>query len=332
MSHADKHHAPAASHPQSFDHQTYVCSLLPNLDRLDNQMLKVPAPAAATTTAAAAVTVNIGQMLPRTQAQVKVGGIMGPVSRSSVNLADIVSKMEPESSQQLLPPTAAAQNGGGEQHPYYAGVIEDLAGKMDKLFSWHLVEMDLVSKQQEQLTRVNEELQATKQTLSDVLGGQVNVPAHVPAQVEQHAALPQSVLPNNGGTVTSPGSTVNSIIKRRLDYELSFGKMLLQNCLDLSDRNPSGNELIATPDELRDLKSRFDGLKTSLADVKQNVVETCHLNEQSSDNVDVRNRLDQLETVSSLLNNVILLLQRQDQAGYSESLAGLRKLIEIESR
>ena len=83
--------------------------------------------------------------------------------------------------------------------------------------------------------------------------------------------------------------------------------------------------------ELSDLKSRFDGLKNSLADVRRNIETTSSsVSPSSESNLTslVQDRLDDLETTVRLLSNVILLMERSGEPGYDESMKGMRTLIE----
>lgn len=124
------------------------------------------------------------------------------------------------------------------------GVIKRLNEKINKLYSWHLVELDLVSRQQMQLNEMRSDLVFTKTSLASVLGASGNptmransatpaTPELQPTQEPaQPAAQPAAAPPAHGDSVPN--------IARGHGESTGKARQALVKCLKLLELEDAG--------------------------------------------------------------------------------------------
>lgn len=140
-------------------------------------------------------------------------------------------------------------------------VIKKLNEKINKLYSWHLVEIDLVSKQQMQLNEIRSELSTTRQSLANhvtsTIAGSMATPLRLlstPRSATSGVTL--DLLETNGQKAES--DNVSSMTTRSA-LQLNnpnFVKNTLQKCYDiLKQDNATATELEAVENLVLQLES-----------------------------------------------------------------------------
>lgn len=131
-------------------------------------------------------------------------------------------------------------------------VIKKLNEKINKLYSWHLVEIDLVSKQQMQLNDLRSELSTTRASLSTFQNSTLApTPLRLldtPASAAISLAIEKDIAPDNLSTITTRSAL-------QLDNP-NFIKHTLQKCYQILKRdNASATELEAVENLVQQLES-----------------------------------------------------------------------------
>ena len=151
-------------------------------------------------------------------------------------------------------------------------VIKKLNEKINKLYSWHLVEIDLVSKQQMQLNEIRSELTSTKQSLSTYVhsnGSMIATPLRLLDTPASAISVDISETnTNNDGKVVNHdiGSDNLSSMTTRSALQLNnpdFVKTTLQKCYQILKRDN------ATPTELEAVENLVHQLESDMAANKQ---------------------------------------------------------------
>ena len=136
-------------------------------------------------------------------------------------------------------------------------VIKKLNEKINKLYSWHLVEIDLVSKQ---LNEIRTELTSTRQSLSSYVsnGSMVNTPLRLLATPQSAMSL-DGLSDSNGGIKADANSDGQSSMTIRSQIDLKnpdFIKRTLQKCYQILKRdNATATELEAVENLVHQLES-----------------------------------------------------------------------------
>lgn len=142
-------------------------------------------------------------------------------------------------------------------------IIKKLNMKINNLYSWHLVELDLVSRQQLQLNEMKSELDTTKDSISSFLSRRKTGNSEISSVSEQNKQsefLPKRAPEDHHETPTNPSKTAQNIESKlsewfsELDKDISAVQLALQHVLDVCE-SPSASlrfVLLSTSDDYLD--------------------------------------------------------------------------------